>query len=95
MNELRIKEVDFKGNQLMVVQNKGTKETFVGASWICRGIGFTKDEKDRQIKNIQDDLVLKRGCVKFDAGVFDPNNATLAINLDFLPLWLAKISITP
>ena len=39
--------------------------------------------------------MLKKGCVKFDAGVFDPNNQTVAIKLDFVPLWLAKISITP
>lgn len=35
------------------------------------------------------------GCVKFDAGVFDENNRTIAIKIDYLPLWLAKISITP
>lgn len=33
--------------------------------------------------------------MKFQAGVFDPNNATMALRLDFIPLWLAKISITP
>ena len=27
--------------------------------------------------------------------MFDPNNQTVAIKLDFVPLWLAKIAITP
>jgi hypothetical protein len=41
------------------------------------------------------DTVLQMGCFKFEAGVFDADNSTLAIELDYLPLWLAKISITP
>ena len=36
-----------------------------------------------------------KGCRKFPAGVFDPNNQTVALKLDFVPLWLAKIAITP
>lgn len=95
MNELMIKEVDFNGDSLMAAQDKNTNDIYVGVSWVCSGIGFNKNQKDRQVKNIQSDEVLRRGCVKFDAGVFDRNNKTLAIKLDFLPLWLAKISITP
>lgn len=94
-NELVVKEVNFNGTELMAVKNPENGKIYVGISWICNGVGFNKNEKDRQIKNIQADIVLKQGCVKFDAGVFDPNNKTIAIEIDFLPLWLAKISITP
>ena len=31
---------------------------------ICNNLGFTKDQKDRQVKNIQNDLVLNSGCKK-------------------------------
>ena len=68
---------------------------WVGVSYICNGLGFTKNMKDRQIKNIQVDKLLSRGCVKFDAGVFDDNNETLALMLEYLPAWLFKIHITP
>jgi len=88
------KVVNFNGAELVAVKANNGK-IYAGVSWICKGIGFDKNHKDRQVKNIQSDVVLRQGCVKFDAGVFDPHNEVLAIELDFLPLWLAKISITP
>lgn len=95
MNDIvAVKDIDFQGAVLKAVQDIN-KIIWVGVSWVCNGIGLNKDQKDRQVKNIQKDSVLKKGCVKFDAGVFDPNNETLAIQLDYLPLWLCKISITP
>lgn len=94
-NELVTKDVEFNGNYLKAAQDLKSGKIYVGVSWICNGIGFTKGQKDRQVINIQDDIVLKSGCLKFEAGVFDNNNDTVAIELDYLPLWLAKISITP
>lgn len=94
MNELQVKQVDFLGDTLLEARDQNG-DVWVGVSYICNGIGFTKNEKDRQVKKVQADKVLKQGCVKFDAGVFDPNNETIALKLDFLPLWLAKINITP
>lgn len=93
-NELEIKRVPFMGAELMAARDTDG-QIWAGVSYICNGIGLNKNEKDRQVKNVQADRVLKKGCVKFDAGVFDPNNQTVAIKLDFVPLWLAKISITP
>lgn len=94
MNELEIKKVPFLGTELMAARDSDG-QIWAGVSYICRGIGLSKNEKDRQIKNVQADKVLSKGCGKFDAGVFDPNNLTVALKLDFIPLWLAKISITP
>lgn len=61
----------------------------------CKGLGMSKGEKDRQTANVQSDDVLKRGATKFAAGVFDDNNETVALRIDFVPIWLTKISITP
>lgn len=94
MNELVVKQVDFLGDSLIAVKNE-TEKIYTGVSYICKGIGFTKGQKDRQVLNIQEDFVLSKGCLKFEAGVIDPNNEVLGIELDYLPLWLAKISITP
>lgn len=93
-NQLEIKRVSFMGTSLMAARDTDG-QIWAGVSYVCNGIGLNKNEKDRQVKNVQVDRVLKKGCVKFDAGVFDPNNATVALKLDFIPLWLAKISITP
>lgn len=93
-DKLEVKRVPFLGTELMAARDE-EGQIWAGVSYICNGIGLNKNEKDRQVKNAQADEVLREGCVKFDAGVFDPNNATVALKLDFVPLWLAKISITP
>lgn len=95
MNNLAIKEVDFNGDILMAAQDKNTEKIYVGVSWVCNGLGLNKSQKDTQVQKIQNDLVLKQGCLKFQAGIFDEYNESLALELEFLPLWLAKISITP
>ncbi|MDU4953447.1 MAG: phage antirepressor N-terminal domain-containing protein [Clostridium sp.] len=94
MSKLIVKPVDFFGDSLIVVKDQ-TGKIYTGVSHICKGIGFSKSQKDTQVQNIQNDVVLNKGCLKFQAGVIDPHNDALAIELDFLPLWLAKISITP
>lgn len=94
MNDLAVRTVDFMGNGLLAAKDSDGI-IWAGVNSFCRGIGLNKNERDRQVKNIQSDEVLKRGCVKFDAGFFEPNNETLALQLDYVPLWLAKISITP
>lgn len=94
-NTLVAKEVEFLGESLLVVKDETNNKIYTGVGYVCKGIGFSKGQKDRQLLNIQGDMVLNRGCLKFEAGVIDPNNEVLAIELDYLPIWLAKISITP
>ena len=93
MNDLIIREVNFQGDNLLATQYQD--KIYIGVSNVCNGLGLSKGQKNRQIINLQDDYTLKQGCIKFGAGVFDPYNETIAIELNFLPLWLAKISITP
>ncbi len=68
---------------------------WAGIRSLCVGMGLTRGQTNGEVTKIQEDMVLSRGCMKFRAGVFDPNNETLALQLDYVPLWLAKISITP
>lgn len=94
MNDLAVKTVDFMGDGLLAAKdNEGI--IWTGVNSFCRGLGMDKKQKDSQVEKVQNDETLKRGCRKFPAGVFDPNNETLALQLDYVPLWLAKISITP
>lgn len=87
------KEVKFNNDKVLAVM-KDCK-LYVGVSNICLNLEMSQDMKRRQVKNVQSDLILSKGCVKFDTGVFDQYNQTLAIELNYLPLWLAKINITP
>ena len=90
---LEVKNVDVLGSQIMAA--KGVDGyVYAGVSYFCNALGMTKGQKDRQVTNIQSDAALKRGCLRLEAGVLDPNNETMALRIDFIPLWLAKISIT-
>ena len=92
---LTVKKVEFLGDELLVVKDEEENKVYTGVGYVCKGIGLSKSQKDTQVQNIQSDLILNKGCLKFQAGVIDPNNEVLAIDIDYLPLWLAKISITP
>lgn len=91
--EIIKKEVKFNSDKVLAVMKDG--KLYVGVSNICNNLKMSKKMKDRQVANIQSDLVLSKGCLKFGAGVFDLYNQAFAIELDYLPLWLAKIRITP
>jgi hypothetical protein len=93
--ELITKEVDFNGDALMAAQDLESGKIYVGVRWVCSGLGLSRGQINNENNRIQNDYVLKSGCTKLGAGVFDPNNDMMAIELDYLPLWLAKISITP
>lgn len=93
-NDLAVKTVNFMGDGLLAAKDSNGI-IWTGVNSFCQGIGLNKSQRDTQVQNIQADEVLKRGCLKFQAGVFDPNNETLVLQLDYAPLWLAKISITP
>ncbi len=91
---LAIKDIEFNGAVLKAAQDIHNK-IWVGVSYICNGLGLSKSQKDTQIQKIQSDELLSEGCLKFQAGVFDANNETLSLELDYLPAWLFKINITP
>lgn len=93
MNDLVVKNVDLMGDTIMAAKDENGV-IWAGVSYICNALGMNKGHKDRQVTNVQKDETLKRGCCKFEAGVFDIGNETVALKIDFIPLWLAKISIT-
>lgn len=94
MNALQTKEVNFNGDQLIVIQNENG-EIFTGVRFICNGIGLNKHQSDRQISNIQSDVVLSKGYSNLSIPTNGGYQESICIMLNFLPLWLAKISITP
>lgn len=93
-SELEVKHVQFLGDDLIAAKDKDGN-IWAGISYICNGLGLSKAQKDNQVEKLHRDSVLFKGCRKFPAGVFDPNNDTYALKLDFIPLWLAKINVTP
>lgn len=92
---MEVKKVPFLGEELMAFRdNKG--QIWAGVRWICNGIGLSEGQRKRQITNIQADRVLSKGgsnLVLNATGYGD--REVFCLKIDYVPLWLAKISITP
>ena len=91
---LAIKDVEFNGATLRAAQDT-ENIIWVGVAWVCRGIGLSQGQEKRQVANIKNDIVLSQGVANLQLPTNGGNQEVLCLKLDFLPLWLAKISITP
>lgn len=94
MNELEIKRVPFMGTDLMAARD-AEGQIWAGVRWMCDGIGLSKGQRDRQLLNIQSDKVLSKGASNLRLPTNGGNQDVWCLKLDFVPLWLAKINITP
>ena len=94
MNDLIIKDVNFNGAILRAAQDTDNI-IWVGVRWVCNGIGLSDGQMKSERKKIQEDMVLSHGTKFHPLGSDNANSDVLCLKLDFLPLWLAKISITP
>lgn len=95
MNELEIKRVPFMGTELMAARD-ADGQIWAGVRWMCEGIGLSEGQTKNERLKIQKDKVLAKGGRNFvlnESGY--GNREALCLKLDFVPLWLAKISITP
>lgn len=88
------KLVSFNGTELLGIRTDDDK-IYVGVSFICNGIGLSSGQRDRQVKNVQEDVVLKMGSRKLSVRFDDQVREALFIEVEYLSLWLAKITITP
>lgn len=94
-SNLVTKEVDFFGDTIMCVQDESAHKIYVGVKWICNGIGLSEDQMKNERKKIKKDLVLSQGGLNLTLPTNGGEQDISCIELDYLPLWLAKISITP
>lgn len=94
MKELEVKRVPFMGTDLMAAKDEsGT--IWAGVRWMCDGIGLTKGQMQNERTRIHADAVLSQGERNLVLPSKGGNQSTLCLKLDFVPLWLAKINITP
>lgn len=95
MKDMDVMEQNFCNSPIMTVKLKSNDKIYVGVKWITTALGFNKNIHDRLVKNIQSDIVLSQGASFLTLPTNGGNQKSLCIELDYLPLWLAKISITP
>lgn len=95
MNSLtEIKRVPFMGCELMAAKaDDGI--IYAGVSYICNGMGMSEGQVKAERVRIRNDSVLSKGGRNFVLPSGGGSQETLCLELDYLPLWLAKISITP
>lgn len=88
------KTVNFHGADLMAVKANNGK-VYVGMQWIGQGIGFTKDKIRNEIRKAAEDKVVTQGVSNLTLPTQGGYQEAYCIDIEYLPLWLAKISITP
>lgn len=94
MNELEIREINFLGDTLIVVRDSE------GIIWadvrrICEGIGLSECLTKTELLCIQKEIVLSQSTQYFDLPTKCGMQDSLCLKLDYIPLWLANIRITP
>jgi hypothetical protein len=94
-SQLSVKAVPFMGDELMVAKDEETGKIFAGVKWICDGFGLSEGQAKSERLRIQNDVVLKRGGRNIVLPTKGGNQEVQCIEIDFIPLWLAKITITP
>ena len=91
---LAVKDVQFNGATLRAAQD-AENIIWVGVAWVCQGLGLSEGQMKNERKKIQTDEVLSQGTKFHPLGSGNSDSKVLCLKLDFLPLWLAKIHVTP
>lgn len=88
------KEIKFYNDTLLGVKDENG-QVWLAVKKACLDIGLSEGQADRQVKNLQSDLIFNTFVaglnVKFDGQI----RKVICISERFVTLWLAKISLTP
>lgn len=91
---LETKLVPFMGADLMAAKDNDG-QVWAAVRWLCAGIGLNKTQTNSQVEKIKSDSVLSKGYGNFRIPTNGGIQETACLHLEYVPLWLAKISITP
>ena len=94
-SQLSVKTVPFMGDELMAAKDEKSGKIYAGVKWICDGIGLTTGQMQNERNRIHKDIVLTKGERNIVLPTKGGNQSVQCIDNEFVPLWLAKISITP
>lgn len=92
-DELVVKEVNFMGDTLMAAKDRDGN-IWAGVKWFCEGLGLSENQIRRERKRVQGDMVLSKGVRNLTLPTNSGAQDVLCLRNDFIPLWLAKITIT-
>jgi len=95
LNGMEILEQEFDGDSIVTVRLKETGKIYVGLRWVVQGIGLTEGQWTNLTRKTKTDLVIRKGIANLQLPTKGGNQKAICIEIDYLPLFLAKISITP
>ena len=87
-----VREIKFDGKSIVtaLIGNK----VYVSVKRICKNLGIDKNLSDTQIKKINKDELLKGASKLTHLKTNGGTQQVLMIELDYLPIWLAKINLS-
>ncbi|MCI9192014.1 MAG: hypothetical protein HFE92_01275 [Acutalibacter muris] len=92
--DIEIRKVPFMGEELIAARdNEGN--IYAGLRWMCEGIGLSEGQSKNERLKIQRDKVLSKGGRNLILPTTGGPQEALCLKLEYIPLWLAKINITP
>lgn len=89
-NELQVREINFEGKGIMTVLID--EKVYVSVKSICINLKMEKGQADHQIQKVQKDELLKGACKFNHLEINGILQKVLMVELDYLPIWLAKIN---
>ena len=94
MNDLVVKKVDLCGDAVMAAQDKDG-QVWAGVRWLCEGLGLSRGQMNNESAKIKEDVVLGEGARNLVLPTRGGKQEVLCLRHDFVPLWIAKITVTP
>ena len=92
--DIEIRKVPFMDTELMAARdNEGN--IYAELRWMWEGIGLSEGQSKNERLKIQRDKVLSKGGRSLILPTAGGPQEALCLKLEYLPLWLAKINITP
>lgn len=88
--ELQVKEVRFNGERITAIRESG--KIYVSIKSVCKNLGMNKSQADYQIQKVQNDELLDSACYFKHLEINGITQKGLMLELDYLPIWLAKIN---
>lgn len=93
-----VKEISFAEGSLLGIRTEDGK-IWLGVRKACRDIGLTDAQARAEVLKIQESLLFKSNCLKFETvqkeGIRDVKREILVLAEKFVPMWLAQINLTP
>ena len=88
--ELQVKEVRFNGERITAIRESG--KIYVSVKNVCNNLGMNENQFKTQRDKINNDEFLKVGRKFSPVDTGFGIKETMLLELDYLPIWLAKIN---